>query len=127
MSCKSCDNCPWMSLASDVLSHSPTLKCGNSSIDLHIQYTHLYEPCTSVMTTCSRYVYSSENLHNSVLFLSLSLSVCVLLLVFLCSPKQHSLHDLVEYIYAVTYRPFKPYSPPKFMARSVHHMCVTWW
>ena len=37
----------------------------------------------------------------------------------LIGPKQHNLHDLVEYIYAVTYRPFKPYSPPKFMARLV--------
>jgi uncharacterized protein YbjT (DUF2867 family) len=35
----------------------------------------------------------------------------------LTGPKEYLLHDLVSYIYHVSYRPFKPYSPPQFLAR----------
>ena len=82
-----------------------------------VWWVYLYKLCMPIMASSSRFIFlCAAQLHNSD-------SPCVLL-VSLCSPKEHNLHDLVEYIYAVTYRPFKPFSPPKFLARSVPCMCL---
>ena len=82
-----------------------------------VWWVYLYKLCMPIMASSSRFIFlCAAQLHNSD-------SPCVLL-VSLCSPKEHNLHDLVEYIYAVTYRPFKPFSPPKFLARSVPCKCL---